>query len=173
METPLEEQQQFEHITCNIEVTEEDITVPGSLALDIIDQAEIEVARLDALKASKMKELVVKRRMELEEVCRFAHIEPDASTMEDKLIALIDSGEVDPSDLLSNLEEQITQVKQEASKRKEILEKMEKWMSACEEEGWLEDYNKDENRFASKGAHLNLKRAERARAAINKLPGMC
>ncbi len=143
-------------------------------------QAEIEVARLDALKASKMKELVVKRRMELEEVCRFAHIEPDASTMEDKLIALIDSGdlelpclsqgfsitilffsycicwmpgnanltnaiatgEVDPSDLLSNLEEQITQAKQEASKRKEILEKMEKWMSACEEEGWLEDYNK-------------------------------
>jgi protein regulator of cytokinesis 1 len=94
METPLEEQQQFEHITCNIEVTEEDITVPGSLALDIIDQAEIEVARLDALKASKMKELVVKRRMELEEVCRFAHIEPDASTMEDKLIALIDSGDL-------------------------------------------------------------------------------
>jgi protein regulator of cytokinesis 1 len=30
----------------------------------------------------------------------------------------------------------------------------------------------DENRFASKGAHINLKRAERARAAINKLPGM-
>jgi protein regulator of cytokinesis 1 len=58
-------------------------------------QAEIEVARLDALKASKMKELVVKRRMELEEVCRFAHIEPDASTMEDKLIALIDSGDLE------------------------------------------------------------------------------
>ncbi len=52
------------------------------------------------------------------------------------------AGEVDPSDLLSNLEEQITQAKHEASKRKEILEKMEKWMSACEEEGWLEDYNK-------------------------------
>jgi protein regulator of cytokinesis 1 len=50
--------------------------------------------------------------------------------------------EVDQSDLLSNLEEQITQAKQEASKRKEIIEKMEKWMSACEEEGWLEDYNK-------------------------------
>ncbi|KAH9561477.1 hypothetical protein CY35_05G023900 [Sphagnum magellanicum] len=172
MDTPLEDQQSFQHITCNIAVTEEDITLPGSLALGIIDQAEIEVARLDTLKASKMKELVVKRRMELEEVCRCAHIEPDASTMEDKLIALIDSGEVDPSDLLSNLEEQITQAKHEASKRKEILEKMEKWMSACEEEGWLEDYNKDENRFASKGAHLNLKRAERARAAINKLPAL-
>ena len=29
----------------------------------------------------------------------------------------------------------------------------------------------DDNRFASKGAHLNLKRAEKARAAIAKLPG--
>jgi protein regulator of cytokinesis 1 len=82
------------------------------------------------------------------------------------------TGEEDPSDLLGKLEEQITQVKQEASRRKEILDKMEKWMSACEEEGWLEDYNKDENRFSSKGAHLNLKRAERARVAINKLPAL-
>jgi protein regulator of cytokinesis 1 len=95
MDTPLEDQQSFQHITCNIAVTEEDITLPGSLALGIIDQAEIEVARLDTLKASKMKELVVKRRMELEEVCRCAHIEPDASTMEDKLIALIDSGDLE------------------------------------------------------------------------------
>ncbi|CAN5975853.1 unnamed protein product [Sphagnum jensenii] len=70
------------------------------------------------------------------------------------------------------MEKQIMQAKQEALTRKEILEKMEKWMSACEEEGWLEDYNKDENRFASKGAHLNLKCAERARAAINKLPSI-
>ncbi len=35
------------------------------------------------------------------------------------------------------------------------------------------NWMQDENRFASKGAHLNLKHAERARAAINKLPGMC
>jgi protein regulator of cytokinesis 1 len=34
------------------------------------------------------------------------------------------------------------QDKQEASIRKEILKKMEKWMLACEEEGWFEDYNK-------------------------------
>ncbi len=27
--------------------------------------------------------------------------------------------------------------KQEALTRKEIIEKMEKWVSACEEEGWL------------------------------------
>jgi protein regulator of cytokinesis 1 len=54
---------------------------------------EVEVARLDSLKASKMKEIVLKRRMELEEICRFAHIEPDANTMEGELIALIDSGD--------------------------------------------------------------------------------
>lgn len=29
----------------------------------------------------------------------------------------------------------------------------------------------DDHRYASKGAHLNLKRAEKARAAIAKLPG--
>jgi protein regulator of cytokinesis 1 len=49
---------------------------------------------------------------------------------------------VDPAELLGRMEEQVVQAKQEASTRKEILEKMEKWMSACEEEGWLEDYNK-------------------------------
>jgi protein regulator of cytokinesis 1 len=51
-------------------------------------------------------------------------------------------GIVDPTQLLSQMEKQIMQAKQEALARKEILEKMEKWMSACEEEGWLEDYNK-------------------------------
>jgi protein regulator of cytokinesis 1 len=51
-------------------------------------------------------------------------------------------GIVDPTQLLSQMEKQIVQANQEALTRKEILEKMEKWMSACEEEGWLEDYNK-------------------------------
>jgi hypothetical protein len=54
-------------------------------------QVEIEFARLDALKANKMKELMMKRQIKLEKVCIFAHIELDASMMEDKLIALIDS----------------------------------------------------------------------------------
>lgn len=32
----------------------------------------------------------------------------------------------------------------------------------------------DENRYnASRGAHLNLKRAEKARILVNKIPGMC
>lgn len=33
--------------------------------------------------------------------------------------------------------------------------------------------NQDENRYnASRGAHLNLKRAEKARVLVNKIPGM-
>lgn len=36
----------------------------------------------------------------------------------------------------------------------------------------FESVFQDENRFATKGAHLNLKRAEKARAAIAKLPGI-
>ena len=39
-----------------------------------------------------MKELVSKKRLELEEVCRTAHIEPDTSTALEKSNALIDSG---------------------------------------------------------------------------------
>jgi len=39
-----------------------------------------------------MKELVFKKRSELEETCRLTHIEPDTSTAAEKASALIDSG---------------------------------------------------------------------------------
>jgi len=39
-----------------------------------------------------MKELVLKKRLELEDVCRDAHMEPDMNTAPEKIIALIDSG---------------------------------------------------------------------------------
>lgn len=52
----------------------------------------MEVERLDQLKSSKMKELVQKKRTELEEICRRAHMEPDPSTAPDKTDALIESG---------------------------------------------------------------------------------
>lgn len=39
-----------------------------------------------------MKELVMKRRSELEDICRMAHIVPDSSTAAEKTSALIDSG---------------------------------------------------------------------------------
>jgi len=48
------------------------------------------------LKASRMKELVQKRRSELEEICKKAHMEPDMSTATEKTNALIDSGVVLP-----------------------------------------------------------------------------
>ena len=53
---------------------------------------KIEVQKLEKLKASKMKELVLKKRLVLEDVCRQAHMEPDPSTASDKTNALIDSG---------------------------------------------------------------------------------
>lgn len=44
------------------------------------------------MKASRMKELVMKKRSELEEICRVIHIEPDTSTSVEKSTAMIDSG---------------------------------------------------------------------------------
>ncbi|EFJ35080.1 hypothetical protein SELMODRAFT_21497, partial [Selaginella moellendorffii] len=170
METPKEEQQLFRHLTCNVASSE---CVPGSLAFDIIEEAEVEVERLERLKASKMKELVMRKRLELEEICRQTHMEPDNSTSQDKTNALIDSGMVDPSELLSRIEEQIAYAKEDAVSRRDILDKIERWMGACEEESWLDDYNKDQNRYAGgRGAHLNLKRAERARVTVTKLPAL-
>ena len=55
-------------------------------------QVEAEVSRLEELKSSKMKELVLKKRSELEESCRKTHMVPEVdSTMEDAIEA-IESG---------------------------------------------------------------------------------
>lgn len=48
---------------------------------------------------------------------------------------------MDPSELLANIEAQIIKAKEEAVGRKEIMDKIDRWLSACEEENWLEDYN--------------------------------
>lgn len=173
MDTPAEEQQMFQNVTCNIAASEHEICSPNALSMEFINHVEAEVSRLEELKGSKMKELVLKKRTELEEICRRTHLIAESNTTLDKSIASMDSGLVDPSELLESIEEQIAKTKEEAFSRKEILERIEKWLAACEEESWLEDYNKDENRYnASRGAHLTLKRAERARAAVSKLPGM-
>jgi protein regulator of cytokinesis 1 len=54
------------------------------------------------------------------------------------------AGAVDPIYLLEQIELQIANVKEEALCRKEILEKVEKWLAACQEESWLEEYNRVE-----------------------------
>lgn len=144
-------------------------------------QASAEVERLAKLKASRMKELVFKKRSELEEICRLTHIEPDTSTAPEKASALIDSGPfpvvlidylsitrhslmkiwflfkctlkradiielfwaglVDPSELLANIEAQIMKARDEALSRKEVTDRIDKWLSACEEENWLDEYS--------------------------------
>uniref|UniRef100_F6HET4 65-kDa microtubule-associated protein 1 n=1 Tax=Vitis vinifera TaxID=29760 RepID=F6HET4_VITVI len=142
MDTPEEERSLFDHVTCNISASVDEVTIPGALALDLIEQAEVEVERLDQLKASRMKEIAFKRQAELEEIFARAHIEIDPEAARAKIMSLIDSGDVEPSELLADMDNQITKAKEEAFSRKDILDKVEKWMSACEEESWLEDYNR-------------------------------
>ncbi|KAL3835687.1 hypothetical protein ACJIZ3_010423 [Penstemon smallii] len=173
MDTPYKERQQFLHVTSLSSMLSHEISAPGSLTLDLVQQAETEVKRLDQLKASKMKEFFFKKQIELEEICSRSHMEiPSRSEME-KIITQINSGEIDHTDLLTSMDEQISRADEEASSRKVITEKVEKWILARDEERWLEDYNRDENRYSvSRGAHKNLKRAERARVMVNKLPAL-
>ncbi|KAG6517001.1 hypothetical protein ZIOFF_020378 [Zingiber officinale] len=139
----------------------------------LFDHAEAEVERLDQLKASKMMEIAFKKQTELEVIYARTHIEIDSVGARDKILALVDSGTVEPSELLAEIDNQILRAKEEAISREEILEKVEKWISACQEESWLEEYNMDENRYnSSRGAHLNLKRAEKARVLVNKTPAL-
>lgn len=120
-----------------------------------------------------MKELVLKRRLELEEICKMAHMEPDISSSPEKDNAMIDNGIVDASELLANIEEQIVDAKEESMSRKDIMDRINKWLIACEEEDWLQEYNQDKRRYSAvRGAHLNLKRAEKARISVTKIPGM-
>ncbi|KAI3467698.1 hypothetical protein Pfo_024361 [Paulownia fortunei] len=173
MDTPYEDCQQFLRVTSLLSVASAEISTPGSLTLDIVQQAETEVKRLDQLKASKMKEFFFKKQIELEEICSRSHMEiPSRSEME-KIINQINSGEIDHADLLTSMDEQISRAEEEAASRKVIMEKVEKWILARDEERWLEEYSRDENRYSvSRGAHKNLKRAERARVMVNKIPAL-
>lgn len=134
-------------------------------------QVEAEVSRLEELKSSKMKELVLKKKSELDEICRKTHLVLEEDTIVDYAIETIDSGnfqcnikqnitassfccfinlyaipsdvgDVDPAIILEQIELQVARIKGEAFVRKEILERVEKWLSACEEECWLEEYNR-------------------------------
>ena len=50
-------------------------------------------------------------------------------------------GLVDHCELLAKIEAQINEVKDEALTRKDIMDRIERWLSACDEENWLDDYN--------------------------------
>ncbi|KAI4313630.1 hypothetical protein L6164_026591 [Bauhinia variegata] len=130
MDSPKEERNSFLRIASIVGCPESEITERGVLSTEIIEQASAEVERLAKLKASRMRELVLKKRSELEEICKLTHIEPDKSTAAEKSSALIDSGLVDPSELLANTEAQILKVKDEALSRKAITDRIDKWLPA-------------------------------------------
>ncbi|KAJ9556474.1 hypothetical protein OSB04_011088 [Centaurea solstitialis] len=180
MDISNEEQQPFQNYTCYIAASEDEIIEPNALSLESIKFIETEISRLQQLKASKIKEVLLKKRVDLEQLCRQAHmpvvmhgaIDFSAETLESGK-SLIIKGDIDPLYLLEQVDFQISKVKEEASSRKDILEKIDKWLAACEEETWLEEYNRDHNRYnCGRGTHLLLKRAERARALVDKVPAM-
>nr|XP_023884164.1 65-kDa microtubule-associated protein 5 isoform X2 [Quercus suber] len=173
MDTPVDEQKRFGHVISIISSSVDEVSRQGCLALDVIEQTEIEVAQLNVLKSGKMKELVFKRQNELEEIYRGVHMDVDSDAARQILTNLIDSGNEDLSDLLSSMDDQIVKAKEQAVSRKDILDKVEKWRYATDEENWLEEYERDENRYsAGRGAHKNLKRAEKARNLVGKIPAI-
>ncbi|KAI3818091.1 hypothetical protein L1987_11894 [Smallanthus sonchifolius] len=171
LDTPYIDRRLFSHISSATSLT--NISTPGSLAITMIEQAEAEVERLDQLKASKMQELLVKKQTELENICRRSHMEVPPLSEMDHIVNSIKRGEMDYADLLNSIDEQIAKAEDEALSRKMIMEKVEKWVLARDEERWLEEYNMVDNRYSvSRGAHKNLKRAERARVMVNKIPAL-
>lgn len=55
-------------------------------------QTEVEVNRLNVLKASKLKELIFKRQSELEEIYKGVHMEVDSDKARQILTTLMESG---------------------------------------------------------------------------------
>ncbi|KAG4977424.1 hypothetical protein JHK86_036898 [Glycine max] len=173
METPIEDQQAFSHVTRLISASVDEVSTECCLSAEVIEQVEVEVQRLNVVKASKMKDLVFKRQNELEEVYRGVHMDVDSEAARQILTSLIESGNIDLSDLLQSMDDQIRQAKEQALSRRDILDRVEKWKFAAEEEKWLDEYERDENRYSAvRGAHKNLKRAEKARILVSKLPSI-
>lgn len=51
-------------------------------------------------------------------------------------------GSVDLSDLMDGMDGRIAKAREQAISRKDILEKVEKWKFAAEEESWLDEYER-------------------------------
>ncbi|BAT08380.1 Os09g0450300 [Oryza sativa Japonica Group] len=92
MDSPQEERRQFNRVLSVLISSEEEILSPGVLSQETIEKMGAEVERLTKLKARRLKEIFMKKRSELEEICRSAHIEPDASTAPEQTNEMIDSG---------------------------------------------------------------------------------
>ncbi|GMH17236.1 hypothetical protein Nepgr_019077 [Nepenthes gracilis] len=62
-------------------------------------------------------------------------------------VEAIESGAVDLAYVLEQIELQISEAKEEAFSWKDIQENIEKWLAACEEERWLEEYSWEERKL--------------------------
>ncbi|KAL8158843.1 hypothetical protein V2J09_000380 [Rumex salicifolius] len=173
LDTPINDQRRFGDIISLVSSSVDEVSRHGCLSPEAIEYTEIEVERLNVLKSNKMKELILKRQHELEEVYREVHMELDKDSSRENLTSLIESGKVDLSDLFSSMDDQIRNAKEQAHSRTDILDKVDKWRHACEEEIWLDEYEKDHNRYsAGRGAHKMLKRAEKARNLVGKISSL-
>ncbi|KAF2298198.1 hypothetical protein GH714_018538 [Hevea brasiliensis] len=123
MGTPIEERQMFQNVTSIIAASEPQITEPNMLSMDFINHVEDEVSRLKQLKSSKVKEIILKKQLELEEICRNAHIVTESLTAAEYSIEAVTSEEI---------EFEIAKVREKAFSRKEILDKVEKWLAMVE-----------------------------------------
>lgn len=97
--------------------------------------------RLDLLKATKMKEIAQKKQLELEEIYERAHVKVDTIAPFESFLAVIEAGSFDPSEMLQEMEKLVEKAREESVSRKEILDKVEKWILSCDEESWLDDYS--------------------------------
>ncbi|KAM3295902.1 hypothetical protein ACQJBY_038303 [Aegilops geniculata] len=177
MDTPPEEQSRFQGVACNVAASEDEITEPGALSATAIGEVEAEVARLEGLKGRRMKDLLARKRGELREIrlrARIVSAQQEEEEGGEEVVS--DDGCADVAErslVLERLDARISEARDEEFSRKEVLERMERWQAALEEESWLEEYNRNENRYnVGKGMHLMLKRAEKARALVNKMPAM-
>lgn len=118
MDTPYKDRHLFFHVTGLLSVSSAEVSDPGSLTQNIIQQvcirfwwhlnvsenrnnnvhiclkAEAEVKRLDQLKVSKTKELFLKKQNELKEICNKSHMEIPVQAKMDNIINLLNSGEI-------------------------------------------------------------------------------
>ncbi|CAN6236990.1 unnamed protein product [Urochloa humidicola] len=171
MDTPAEEQRRFQGVACNIAASEDEITEPGALSVASISNVEAEVVRLETLKECRMKDLVAKKYEELKEIRRRARLPEEDDG--DMFGTGDGDGDAERALVLERLEVRISEAKDLEFSRKDVLERMDKWQAALEEESWLEEYSRNENRYnVGKGTHLVLKRAEKARALVGKMPAM-
>ena len=124
-----------------------------------------------------MKELFIKKKAEIEEICKISHMDMPHRSEMDNIVELIISGtfhqsytiplffksgiilsahritsplyrknictgDEDHDNLLKTMDGYIYKTKEEATSRKEIMDKVDKWITSCDEERWLEEYSR-------------------------------